>query len=183
MRKESPVLQQERPAPWYRHRWPWFIMLGPVVVMLATAVTVLLALRQPDAMVVDDYYKQGKAINHDLRRDRMASGLRLDFSARHEAGAGRLVGRLESFGRPLAAPFRIHLAHPTQPAKDLVLDAFPNDDGNFALGLPALEMTHWQVVVEDEGRQWRLARSWSPAKEPGLHIVADRQDGAGRAAR
>ena len=160
-------------TPWYRHRWPWFIMLGPVAVMLATAVTVWLALRQPDAMVVDDYYKQGKAINQDLRRDRAATTLKLVLDARFDARAGTLAGRLLSFGRPMLAPFRIHLAHPTQPQKDLVLEALPDDYGNFSLKLPALEMTHWQVVVEGEGRQWRLARSWSPGKDAGLRIAAD----------
>ena len=169
----SPVLQQESAAPWYRHRWPWFIMLGPVAVMLATLVTVLLAVRQPDAMVVDDYYRQGKAINQDLRRDRMASALRLHAALRYDAAAGRLSGRLESFERPMAVPFRLLLAHPTQPDKDLALDAFPDAGGDFAVRLPALEMTHWQVVIEDEGRQWRLARSWSPGKEARLAIVAD----------
>ena len=160
-------------APWYRHRWPWFIMLGPVAVMLATAVTVGLALRQPDAMVVDDYYKQGKAINQDLRRDRVATSLKLVLEARLDAQAGTLAGRLLSFGRPMMAPFRIQLAHPTQPHKDLVLEALPDDYGNFSVGVPALEMTHWQVVVEGEGRQWRLARSWSPGKDAGLKIAAD----------
>jgi len=169
----TPMFQQERPAPWYRHRWPWFIMLGPLAVMLATFVTVLLAVRQPDAMVVDDYYRQGKAINQDLRRDRMASALRLLAALRYDARAGRLEGRLESFGRPLTAPFRILLAHPTQPGKDLALDAFPDTEGAFAVRLPALEMTHWRVVIEDEGRQWRLARSWSPGREGRLAIAAD----------
>ena len=158
-------------TPWYRHRWPWFIMLGPVAVMLATLVTVLLAVRQPDAMVVDDYYKQGKAINQDLRRDRMATALRLHLEARY--AGGRLTGRLESFGRPMRAPLRIHLAHPTQPHKDVVVDAVPDAQGDFAVRLAGLEMTHWQVLVEDEGRQWRLARSWSPGKGATLAMVAD----------
>ena len=165
------AIRQQTPPPWYRHRWPWFIMLGPAAVMAATAVTVVLALRQPDAMVVDDYYKQGKAINQDLRRDRMASALRLSLGARYRAG--RLEGRLESFGRPMRAPFRIRLAHPTQPRKDRVLAARPDAQGNLDLALPALEMTHWQVVIEDAGGQWRLARGWSPAREEALEIVAD----------
>ena len=169
----SPAFPQAPVRPWYRHRWPWFIMLGPAAVMLATAVTVGLALRQPDAMVVDDYYKQGKAINQDLRRDRVATGLRLAFTGRYDAQAGRLEGRLTSFGRPLPAPVRIHLAHPTLPAKDLVLAARPGPDGAFALPLRRLEMTHWQVVVEEEGREWRLARRWHPAAAAGLEIVAD----------
>lgn len=159
--------------PWYRHRWPWFIMLGPAAVMVATAVTVWLAVQQPDAMVVDDYYKQGKAINQDLRRDRAATALQLALDARFDAQAGTLSGRLLGFGRPMLAPFRIHLAHPTQPQKDVTLEVRPDDYGNFTVHATGLEPTHWQVVVEGEGREWRLARSWSPAKQPALNIVAD----------
>ena len=159
--------------PWYRHRWPWFIMLGPMAVMVATFVTVVLAVRQPDAVVVDDYYKQGKAINQDLRRDRVASGLRLRFEARFDAPGRRLEGRLASFGRPLATPLHIYLAHPTLPARDLVLAARPDAQGRFAVALSALEATHWQVVVEPEARDWRLARSWSPGKDARLSITAD----------
>lgn len=173
MQAGLPVFPQPPVQPWYRHRWPWFIMLGPALVMLATAVTVVLALRQPDAMVVDDYYKQGKAINQDLRRDRVATGLQLAFRARYDAAAGRLEGRLESFGRPLRAPLRIHLAHPTQPGKDRVIEAQPGEDGSVVIPVPALGMTHWQVVLEGEGREWRLARRWHPAADAGLEMVAD----------
>ncbi|QNA89496.1 cytochrome oxidase assembly protein [Massilia sp. Dwa41.01b] len=165
-------------APRYRHRWPWFIMLGPVAVMLATAVTVSLALRQPEAMVVDDYYKQGKAINQDLRRDRVATALQLAFDARFDAAAGTLEGRLASFGRPMLAPFRLQLAHPTQPRKDIALQVVPGPDGRFLVRLPGLAPTHWQVVAEGEGRGWRLARGWNPARQPVLHIAADAAQGA-----
>ncbi|MFC5460768.1 FixH family protein [Massilia niabensis] len=172
MQAVPPVFPQPSVAPWYRHRWPWFIILGPLSVMLATAITVGLAIRQPDAVVVDDYYKQGKAINQDLRRDRVATGLQLTFRGRYDAKAGRLDARLDSFGRPMRTPLRIHLAHPTQPGKDRVLEARPGPDGALAIALPALDMTHWQVVVEGAGREWRLARRWNPAAA-GLEIVAD----------
>ncbi|MBQ5946126.1 FixH family protein [Massilia sp. ST3] len=160
-------------TPWYRHRWPWFLMIGPVLVLVAGAITAWLAVSRPDALVVGDYYKQGKAINQDLRRDRVASSLGLRFSARHDVRAGRLEGRLESHGKPVPAPFHIRLAHPTQPEKDLVLEALPDANGRFAAALPVLEHTHWQVVVEGAARDWRLARSWSPARQDVLAIAAD----------
>lgn len=160
-------------APWYRHRWPWFLMIGPALVLVGGVVMIWLATSRPDAMVVGDYYKQGKAINQELKRDRAASRLGLRFEAVHERGAGRIAGRLDSFGKPLAAPFHIRLAHPTQPGKDLVLEALPDAHGRFSASAPALEATHWQVVVEGGVRDWRLAGSWSPAKQDRLHIVAD----------
>lgn len=160
-------------APWYRHRWPWFLMIGPALVLVAGAFTAWLAVSRPDALVVGDYYKQGKAINQDLRRDRVASSLALAFMVRHDARSGRLHGRLESLGKPVVAPFRMRLAHPTQPGKDLALEALPDAQGRFSAALPELEATHWQVVVEGAARGWRLAGSWSPARQATLTIRAD----------
>jgi len=159
-------------SPWYTHRWPWFLMLGPASVVVAGSFATWLALGHPDAMVVDDYYKQGKAINQDLRRDRAASAMRIVLDMRY--GGGRLTGRIESLGRPLAAPFTIRLAHPTLPERDLSLLVKPDAGGAFAVPLPVLEQTHWQVVVEGNMRDWRLAKSWSWPRQRELAIEADR---------
>lgn len=175
MQATNPHFPNGAAAPWYKHRWPWFLMIGPVAVMIATGVSAWLGMQQPDAMVVADYYKQGKAINQDLRRDRVATELGLVFEARHDVQAGRLEGRLASKDQPVVAPFHIRLAHPTLPERDLVLEALPDAQGRFSAALPRLEATHWQVVVEGAARDWRLARSWSPAKQGGLVIEADRR--------
>lgn len=159
-------------APWYTHRWPWFLMLGPASVVVAGSFVTWLALGHPDAMVVDDYYKQGKAINQDLRRDRVASAMRIALDMRYEGG--RLTGRIESLGRPLAVPFTIRLAHPTLPERDLSLLVKPDAGGAFSVPLPVLEQTHWQVVVEGNARDWRLAKGWSWPRQQELAIEADR---------
>jgi hypothetical protein len=163
-------------APWYTHRWPWLLMLGPATVLVGGSAATWLALRHPDAMVVDDYYKQGKAINQDLRRDRAASAMGLALHARYADGrlSGHLAGRIGSHGQPPAEPFTIHLAHPTLPQRDLTLLIQPDAQGAFSVPLPALEQTHWQVVVEGSRRDWRLARSWSWPRQPELDMAADR---------
>lgn len=166
-------------APWYRHRWPWFLMIGPVLVLVGGFVMLSLALSRPDAMVVGDYYKQGKAINQELKRDRAASRLGLRFEAGYDAAAGRVTGTLLSRGEPVRAPFHIRLAHPTQPERDRVLEALPDAHGRFVAQAPGLEATHWQVVVEGSARDWRLARSWSWQREPVLAITADVEAGSG----
>lgn len=161
-------------TPWYRHRWPWLLMLGPALVIIAGAFTGWLAYTRQDAMVVDDYYKKGKAINQDLRRDRAASAMGLSFAARLDPVTGRLEGTLREAGGPHRAPFRIHLAHSTQPAKDQVLSVVPDAEGRFALALPALEHSRWQVVVEGARRDWRLAGAWRWPAQAAITIDADR---------
>jgi hypothetical protein len=50
----------------------------------------------------------------------------------------------------------------------------PDAGGRFALALPGLEQTHWQVVVEGSRRDWRLARSWDWPRHAQLDIDADK---------
>ena len=160
-------------GPWYSQRWPWLLMAGPLFSIVAGSFVAYLAVSRPDAMVVDDYYKRGKAINQDLRRDRAASALRLTFKAHYDAKAGQLSGAIDSAGMPLTAPLYFYLAHPTQPGKDVQLLLQPDADGRFSAPLPRLEATHWQVVVEGARREWRLAHSWNWTQQAQLEIRAD----------
>ncbi len=93
--------------PWYLEPWPWLLMLGPVIVMIAGFHTAWIAFSQQDALVVDVYYKQGKAINRDLRRDSAASRLGMAAALRYDANAGTLTGSVT----------RTQPAQPAQPAR------------------------------------------------------------------
>ena len=146
-------------APWYKHRWPWLLMLGPFVVLVAGFVTMWISFSGADALVVDDYYKQGKAINQDLRRDRVASNLGLQFSLRYDAASGNLVGGMKGLTNQL--PLTLLLIHPTVPQKDKRMVVTPDSEGQFSLSLPMLERAHWQVQIEDAARSWRLQGDWS----------------------
>ena len=146
-------------APGYKHRWPWLLMSGPVVVIVAGFVTMWISFSGADALVVDDYYKQGKAINQDLRRDRVASNLGLQFSLRYDAASGNLVGGVKGLTNQL--PLTLLLVHPTVPQKDKRMVVIPDSEGQFSLSLPMLERAHWQVQIEDAARSWRLQGYWS----------------------
>lgn len=161
-------------TPWYAQRWPWLLMLGPALVVLAGSYTTYLAYTRQDAMVVDDYYKQGKAINQDLRRDRAASAMQLGFDAAYDAKAGLLRGRLTSFGRPSTLALRISMAHSTQPEKDLSLAVVPDADGRFTVPMAPLERARWGVTVEGAGREWRLAADWRWPAQQSVAIHADK---------
>ena len=171
MQAASPALRTA--TPWYSHRWPWLLMLGPVIVVVAGAITGYLAYTRQDAMVVDDYYKRGKTINLDLRRDRVASAQRLSVALRYDPAARALSGDLTSFGKPVTAPFRIQLAHSTQPDKDLTLAVYPDAQGRFAAPLPQLVQARWQVNVEGGKRDWRLAAEWIYPAQTSIMIDAD----------
>lgn len=158
------------PEPWYRHRWPWLLMAGPVTVMVAGAITMWVAFSGADALVVDDYYKQGKAINQDLRRDRVAASLGLSMTLRFDAATGTLLGQVRGIDK--TAALSLLLIHPTMPSKDLRLDAVPDDQGNFSIALPLLERALWQVQLEDMARTWRLHGNWAWPQQKNTDIWA-----------
>jgi uncharacterized protein len=160
-------------TPWYAQRWPWLIMLGPFLVVLAASYSGWIAFTRQDAMVVDDYYKQGLAINQDLRRDAAAANLGLTFNVRYDAAAGRLIGSLSSFSQPIPGKIRIYLAHSTQPEKDIQLVAQADRQGAFNVALPSLDKARWQVLVEDDNRDWRLTGAWMWPQQAAIEIKAD----------
>ncbi len=160
-------------TPWYAHRWPWLLMLGPAVIVVAGVITGWVAYTSQDAMVVDDYYKRGKTINLDLRRDHVASAQGLSVALRYDPVARALQGVLSARGKPVTAPFHIGLAHSTQPAKDIVLAAYPDAHGRFSAPLTKLEQARWQVNVEGGKRDWRLVSAWRYPAQGSVTIAAD----------
>jgi hypothetical protein len=174
MHNASPLIDRiNSTRPWYAHVWPWLLMLGPAAVIVAGSYTSWLAFSHQDALVVDDYYTQGKAINQDLRRDRVATGLGLTFNGRYDPATGKLHGMLLSFGAPAAGKILIHLAHATQPEKDLKLEAQLDQRGEFNVALPMLERARWQILIESERRDWRLAGAWKWPQQQTVDIKAD----------
>lgn len=174
MQSSTSILNQPQSAkPWYAHRWPWLLLLGPVTVILAGIHTTWIAFSTPDALVVDDYYKQGKAINMDLRRDRVAVSLKLQLNMHYDADAGKLNGTIDSLDQSQTERIFIKLIHSTQPAKDIQLAAHVDRQGNFSVALPMLEIANWQVLVENERRDWRLHGAWRWPQQREIDITAD----------
>ena len=57
-------------GPWWRHGHVWLLIAGPAVVVVAGVATILIALRHPDPVLAEDYYRRGIEINRTLARDK-----------------------------------------------------------------------------------------------------------------
>lgn len=172
MQTASATLNQEQNVrPWYTHRWPWLLMIGPVSVVLAGIHTTMIAFAEQDALVVDDYYKQGKAINMDLRRDRIAASMQLQMDMAYDAAKGVISGELTGLQKSEAVV--LSLVHSTQPEKDVKLRVQPDAQGRFSATLPMLDIARWQVLVENEQRDWRLHGTWSWPQERRIALKAN----------
>ena len=55
--------------PWYCYGWPWFLISIPLISVGLGLSMLYLGMSTNNSLVVDDYYKAGKAINQRIARD------------------------------------------------------------------------------------------------------------------
>jgi len=166
--------------PWYRHRWPWLLAIAPAAALLGGIVTLWLAVTTSDSLVVDDYYREGRAINQQLARDRLAAALGLRAELRFEPGganagdagaggagsggarsdgAGSVVALQLSAERGSAWPpeLGLRIVHATIASLDREYRLGHVGDGRYrASGAAPDPGGRWLVQLEDAGRTWRL---------------------------
>ncbi len=141
-------------TPWYRQAWPWFLISLPATAVVAGLATAWIAVASDDGLVVDDYYKQGMAIQMTIDRAREAArqGLSADLVFTAEFVEVRLKSAQNA---PLPNALFLTVSHPTRGGLDQAV-SLVGRDGNYNAGLAALQPGHWNILLEDESRQWRL---------------------------
>lgn len=147
-------MSAERTQAWYRERWPWILIAGPAIVVAAGLVTAWLAFSGADGLVVDDYYKQGLAINKTLGRSEAAA--RLGVRAELDLTDGRV--RVTLANAAVRGALSLRLVHPTRAGMDQSVDLAALGPGVYEGRLRVPRPGRWHVVLED--RDWRLAGDW-----------------------
>lgn len=140
--------------PWYREPMMWMVVTLPAVTVVAGLATVVIAYRGGDAVVVDDYRKEGIAINRDPARDEAAA--KLGVTARVSDTEGALTVRLDGAGAEPPRKLVVILSHATRAELDQMLTLERRADGHYAAPLTALNPGHWYVEISPTDRAWRL---------------------------
>ncbi|NIP72553.1 MAG: FixH family protein [Gammaproteobacteria bacterium] len=149
-------MSAHHPKPWYRQFWPWFLILIPGSAVLASIATVILAMRNPDGLVVDDYYRQGLAINRVLERDRRARTLGLAARVRLEPAAREVHLTLQARAGTSPRALRLRLIHPTRANMDREIRLHSTGEDEYAGRIDPLEPGNWHVQLEPGDGAWRL---------------------------
>jgi hypothetical protein len=105
-------------APWYRHFWPWFLISIPAAAVAGSILTGILAGRNRDSLVTDDWYRKGKAINLVLARDRAARRLSIAAELRIDERSGEVELELEGDSTSALVELQLELSHPTLASRD-----------------------------------------------------------------
>lgn len=153
------------PRPWYRQFWPWLVFSLPALAVVASLTSFWLAAHSADALVVDDYYKQGRAINQSLARVQMAATLQLQAELQfpEDAQDKQISVHLQSTqSLQLPEQLTLRLIHPTQAEHDQTLSFVHQGSGDYHAELTeTLGATRWQLQLEDARHTWHLRQATS----------------------
>ena len=142
---------------WYREPWVWFMIVFPAAAVIGGMITIYLAVTTSTGLVVDDYYKRGKAINLDLARDEAAMQYGLTAALTLDMQENRVQLVLASNSDIQPAELRLSVLHPTQPGHDQLIRLTPIAAKTYRGGLQVLKDGHWYLQLEAD--DWRLSGS------------------------
>ncbi|WP_281645266.1 FixH family protein [Parendozoicomonas sp. Alg238-R29] len=101
----TPNAEKEPFTYWYQEPWAWYIVGVILVTITWGTFQVIVSFKNADEVVVDDYYKVGKAINQDLSRDRRAHEQNIAANINFDEASGSLnvamSGSLDSWPQQL----------------------------------------------------------------------------------
>ncbi|MDH3560872.1 MAG: FixH family protein [Gammaproteobacteria bacterium] len=165
---------QETKRPWYREPWVWLLIALPMSAVIGGIITIVIAVTTSDGLVVDDYYKRGKAINRDLARDRAAAQHRLEARFDIDADGRRIALRLKAHDYTLPEALMLSLLHPTRKGHDQRVQLVRTEAGRYTGGLGALLPGNWYVQLEAD--DWRLSGSFRTPADTSI-VLSPQLDG------
>ena len=146
-------LPREDTQPWYKQFWPWFLIALPAFVVVAGINMVFIAHEGADDLVVDEYYKEGLAINRRLEKQQRASDL--GIAANLAITGNEIV--VNTTGPVTAERLTLLLSHPLESNQDFQIAVVQSVPGEYRgrLSAPVAERWHWALLEEGEA-VWRL---------------------------
>ncbi len=54
--------------PWWKEPYVWMVIAGPLSAVIACAITAIYILRGPDAVVSENYYREGIALGQEVQK-------------------------------------------------------------------------------------------------------------------
>lgn len=139
---------------WHREPLVWLVIAIPLLTVFAGITTVVVANYRADTVVVDDFRKEGLAINQDPRRDEAAQ--RLGVAAEVTAVDTALHVVLAPGRAAPPAKLVVLLSHATRAELDRMLTLERGADGEYRAVTPPLPAGHWHLEITPADREWRL---------------------------
>lgn len=143
-------MQQEQKDVWFKNPWVWLVIFFPVLSVVAGIATVIITSQNQPEMVIDDYYKKGKAINQELTLYNKAEELGVNLQIKVTDS------RVEVKANDKHPALKITMIHSTLGAKDFSLVVTPNAIGTMSAGIDQDITGKWQIIIAPMDDSWKI---------------------------
>lgn len=140
--------------PWYRQGWPWLLISLPASAVIGGIITLVIAIQSPNALVVDDYYKQGLAINQQKHRRGVAESMGLKGLLR--SNEDQLSLKLTSIAPVSGESLTLEMIHSTRAELDRTVTLHRTADGLYAGDMPEMLPGTWYFHLFAEDGSWEI---------------------------
>ncbi|WOT03619.1 FixH family protein [Shewanella youngdeokensis] len=139
--------------PWYKQFWPWFLIVLPLCAVAASINLLFIAINNQDPLVSEDYYKEGKGINMDLRKIKYAKQLGMNYLLEFN---DKYVELSQQGGDKYQAALSVGFFHPTIATKDFNQIVTADANGIYRIEIDQSLIGSWEVRVEGYDQTWRI---------------------------
>ncbi|PKG99488.1 FixH family protein [Paraglaciecola sp. MB-3u-78] len=149
-------MQSDIPKVWYKQFWPWFLIIVPLTSMVLSFTMMNLAFTGEDSMVIDDYYKEGRAINLKIKKLEQAKILNISTKTQVFSDYVEVIfisGEPEN-GEALTLDF----FHSTQKFKDFSVTLFRDANGVYRAPLTGDVLGKWQLSLHPFNENWKIQK-------------------------
>lgn len=146
----TPELVDEANKPWYRQFWFWFVFSPLIYIIIMCSVTVTIALKGADDVIIDNYYKEGRMINQALEQDKRAHALGLlgDVSFDRTTGEVSLkIANPPTDAQLMPQQLLLMMGHPVKAAKDQLILLTAIAPGKYRGELHAEPAYSWYLTL------------------------------------
>lgn len=141
--------------PWYKYGMVWLLIAFPLSAVISGVWILEEAIHSESGLVVDDYYKQGLAINQILDRDHAAARHELVSVVYFDYNQKKIDMQMRARpGYTLPARIQLKIMHPTREGFDHTVELVRGSDGIYHATLPKLVEARWYLQLE--AGDWRL---------------------------
>lgn len=155
-------MKQSDTSPWYKQFWPWFLITIPAVSIVLSVTMLNLALNTKDSLVIDDYYKEGKAINMELSKVQEAKVLNIETELliiKNNISLSFLNGA------PLTGEaLELHFYHSTLEDNDFTILLTRDAEGVYRASAQSEITGKWHVTLSPLDESWKVINDISLPK-------------------
>lgn len=136
--------------PWYRQFWFWFVFAPLIYIVIMCSITVTIALKGADDVIIDNYYKEGRMINQALEQDQHAQALGLSGELSFDRTIGEVsltIANLPSDATLIPEQLLLLMGHPVKAAKDQLITLTKIAPGTYRGELVAEPDYSWYLTL------------------------------------